>query len=78
MRGAQADVAPEVSSTGLSYDQSMWRLQAGVDMVLHEGHGGVWIGGASLFADGGSLDATSALGGGSIASDARGIALSLT
>lgn len=76
--GAEFDVTPDGSSTGLSYEQSTWRMQGGLDMVLHEGSGGVWIGGASLFAGGSDLDATSALGGGSVASDARGVGLTAT
>ncbi|ASM74311.1 outer membrane protein IcsA autotransporter [Pseudosulfitobacter pseudonitzschiae] len=78
VRGAHFDVTPQGSSTGLSYEQDTWRLQTGLDVVLHEGAGGVWSGGASVFYGGGNLDATSALGAGSVASDARGVALTAT
>jgi len=78
LRGAQVDVTPDGSSTDLSYENRTWRLQTGLDAVLHEGGSGVWIGGASVFTGGGDLEASSALGEGTIASDARGLALTAT
>ncbi|MBV0914191.1 autotransporter outer membrane beta-barrel domain-containing protein [Anianabacter salinae] len=78
LRGAHFDVTPGQSGTGLSYSQTTWRMQAGLDLVLADGAGGVLVGSASLFAGGGSLDATSTLGGGTVSSDARGVALTAT
>jgi fibronectin-binding autotransporter adhesin len=78
VRASDRDVTPGLSATGLSYDQSAWRVQAGLDVVLSEGAGGTWVVGGSVFNGGGELQARSALGDGLIATDATGAGLTAT
>jgi fibronectin-binding autotransporter adhesin len=75
---ARLDVTPQASASGLSYDQSSWRIEAGVDMVLSEGANGRLIGGVSAMAGGGTLDAVSGVGAGRIETDAVGLGISAT
>jgi fibronectin-binding autotransporter adhesin len=74
----QSEVTPAASTTGLQYEADRWRMQAGVERLLHTDGTGILTGGVSLFAGTGTVDAISELGGGRISSDARGIGLSAT
>jgi autotransporter-associated beta strand protein len=78
LRAHEVEVTPEASATGLTYDTSTWRVQAGFDTILSRTAEGTWVVGASLFTGDGDLRATSALGAGSITTDARGLGLTAT
>jgi fibronectin-binding autotransporter adhesin len=78
LRAADADVTPAGSTTALSYGQSTWRLQAGYDLEVAATPNGTWVLGASAFRGGSELNATSAIGSGTINSDARGLGLTAT
>ena len=75
VRGGDRDVTPGLSSSGQSYDQSTWPVQAGLDVIVSEAAGGTWVVGGNVFAGGGKLQARTTLGDGVIAADATGAGL---
>lgn len=67
LRGNDIDAAPEGSKTGLSYDQSTWRVQGGFDMLLSEGAGETTVLVDAVALDANAQELTTELGiGGSI------------
>jgi fibronectin-binding autotransporter adhesin len=78
VRASDIDVTPETSSSGLTYDQSTWRVQAGFDTVLSEASAGSWVIGAGILNGSSDLHATSPLGDGVVATDATGAGLTAT
>lgn len=78
IEGERIDATPESSSTGLSYDQDIWRLQGGLDILVHEGDRGNWVAGVNVFTVGSSVDVASPVGGGDISTDAMGVGLTAT
>jgi outer membrane autotransporter protein len=78
VEGERSDVTPGRSTTGVSFDQSTWRLQGGLDMLVHEGENGTWVVGLNLFTGSSSVDVMSSLGNGSISTDAQGVGLTAT
>ncbi|WP_395449649.1 autotransporter outer membrane beta-barrel domain-containing protein [Aminobacter sp. UC22_36] len=47
MDASQAQFAPDVSTTGASYEVTTWRLQAGMDGLLHESEAGALVAGVN-------------------------------
>lgn len=73
MDASQAHFEPGVSTTGASYDVTTWRLQAGMDGVLHESDAGALVAGVNAQFGTVSSDISSMYGAGSI--DALGFGL---
>lgn len=69
---------PKSSTTGTTYDTSIWKLEAGIDAVLSEQPGGRLMGGLSLQYGTISSDVTSLFGRGSIDTSGFGLGASLT
>jgi len=69
---------PKSSTTGTTYDASIWRLEAGIDAQLAEQPGGRLMGGLSLQYGTISSDVASLFGRGSIDTSGFGLGASLT
>jgi fibronectin-binding autotransporter adhesin len=78
IEGNRADMTPDASSTGVSYDQNTWRLQGGLDMMVYEGATGSLVAGINLFTGSSSADVLAVAGGGNISTDTNGIGLTAT
>jgi outer membrane autotransporter protein len=73
------NVTPETSTAGvLSFDQSAWRLQGGVDMVAYETYKGTWVAGLNLFTGGSTVDVNHGVSSSMISTEARGVGLTGT
>ena len=70
--------SPETSTTGDDYDVTTWKLQAGVDGLLHESDAGVLIGGVAAHYGTASSDVSSIFGVGSIDATGYGVGGTLT
>ena len=73
-----AEFDPETSTTGTDYDVTTWKLQAGVDGLLHESEAGLLIGGLTVHYGTASSDVSSIFGDGSIDATGYGFGGTLT
>jgi outer membrane autotransporter protein len=78
VEGSRMELTPARSTTSTSYDQNMWRLQGGVDVLAHEGELGNLVVGANVFTGSSSADIASSSGNGSISTDTQGVGLTAT
>lgn len=78
MDASQAHFEPGVSTTSASYDVSTWRLQAGLDGVLHQSEVGTLVAGVNAQFGTVSSDITSIYGAGSVDALGFGVGGTLT
>jgi fibronectin-binding autotransporter adhesin len=78
IQAAHSQLDPDVSTTAAAYDVSIWKLQAGLDGVLHEGGAGMLIGGLTAHYGTVSSDVSSLFGNGSIDATGYGFGGTLT
>jgi fibronectin-binding autotransporter adhesin len=78
IKGAHASIEPESSTSGASYDTSIWQLQAGLDAPLHEGAVGRLIAGVTGHFGKASADISAAAGDGEISTEGWGVGGTLT
>ncbi|ESZ15743.1 phosphomannomutase [Mesorhizobium sp. L2C085B000] len=78
IEAAHAEIKPETSTSGTNYDVTTWKLQAGVDGLLHESDAGTLIGGITAHYGTASSDVSSIFGAGSIAATGYGVGSTLT
>lgn len=78
IEAAHGHFEPETSTSSSDYDTAIWRLQAGLSMVLTENAGGSLLGGLSFTYGSISADVESPSGIGSIDSTGYGIGGTLT
>jgi fibronectin-binding autotransporter adhesin len=78
IEAAHADLDPETSTTGADYDVDLWKLQAGIDGLLHESEAGQLIGGITAHYGTASSDISSVYGAGSIGVTGYGFGGTLT
>lgn len=78
IEAAHAEIKPETSTSGTIYDVTTWKLQAGVDGLLHESDAGTLIGGITAHYGTASSDVSSIFGAGSIAATGYGVGSTLT
>ena len=78
IQAAHSQLDPKVSTTATDYDVSTWKLQAGVDGLLHEGGAGMLIGGLTVHYGTVSSEVSSLFGNGSIDATGYGFGGTLT
>lgn len=78
MDASQAHFEPGVSTTGASYDVTTWRLQAGLDGVLHQNEAGSLVAGVNAQFGTVSSDIASIYGAGSVSAMGFGVGGTLT
>jgi fibronectin-binding autotransporter adhesin len=78
IQAAHSQLDPDVSTTAAAYDVSIWKLQAGLDGMLHEGGAGMLIGGLTAHYGTVSSDVSSLFGNGSIDATGYGFGGTLT
>lgn len=78
MDASQGHFEPGVSTTGASYDVTTWRLQAGLDGVLHQSEAGSLVAGVNAHFGTVSADITSLYGTGSVNALGFGVGGTLT
>ncbi|ESZ41369.1 autotransporter [Mesorhizobium sp. L2C066B000] len=78
IEAAHAEIKPKTSTSGTNYDVTTWKLQAGVDGLLHESDAGTLIGGITAHYGTASSDVSSIFGAGSIAATGYGVGSTLT
>jgi fibronectin-binding autotransporter adhesin len=78
IQAAHSQLDPDVSTTATAYDVTIWKLQAGVDGMLHEGGAGMLIGGLTAHYGTVSSDVSSLFGNGSIDATGYGFGGTLT
>ncbi|MBB3237327.1 autotransporter-associated beta strand repeat-containing protein [Phyllobacterium endophyticum] len=78
IQAAHSQLDPDVSTTAADYDVSTWKLQAGLDGLLHEGGAGMLIGGLTVHYGTVSADVSSLFGNGSIDATGYGFGGTLT
>ncbi|TXR49558.1 autotransporter outer membrane beta-barrel domain-containing protein [Phyllobacterium endophyticum] len=78
IQAAHSQLDPDVSTTAADYDVSTWRLQAGLDGLLHEDRAGMLIGGLTVHYGTVSADVSSLFGNGSIDATGYGFGGTLT
>ncbi len=78
IEASHGSFAPNGSTTGSTYDQNLWRLQAGVDGLLRETDSGLLIGGVSVQYGTVSTDVSSFFGTGTIDTTGYGVGANLT
>jgi fibronectin-binding autotransporter adhesin len=76
--GSHASIDPAVSTSNASYDQNIFRLQAGLDLLVAENEAGRLLGGITLHYVHGKTDVTAPSGDGSISTDGYGFGGTLT
>ncbi|PWL18378.1 autotransporter outer membrane beta-barrel domain-containing protein [Falsochrobactrum shanghaiense] len=76
--GAHSSFTPERTTSGADYDTTVWKMQAGLDGMLHEGAAGVLIGGVTAHFGTVSSSVSSLFGIGSIDSTGYGFGGTLT
>jgi len=76
--GYRANYVPKASTSDAEYVTSAWKLQIGVDEVLHTGDSGDLIGGIYFHYGTGSTDVSAASGDGDIKSSGYGLGGTLT
>ncbi|MEI9400681.1 autotransporter-associated beta strand repeat-containing protein [Mesorhizobium argentiipisi] len=75
---AHGKFEPKTSTTGTDYDVTTWKLNAGVDGLLHESAAGILLGGITVHYGTVSSDVSSTFGTGSIAATGYGVGGTLT
>ncbi|MDR6635759.1 fibronectin-binding autotransporter adhesin [Phyllobacterium sp. 1468] len=78
IQAAHSQLDPDVSTTATAYDVTTWKLQAGLDGMLHEGGAGMLIGGLTAHYGTVSSDVSSLFGNGSIDATGYGFGGTLT
>ncbi|KAB2722380.1 autotransporter outer membrane beta-barrel domain-containing protein [Brucella intermedia] len=78
IEGAHSRFRPAVTTSSTGYDVDIYRMQAGLDGLLHEGEGGRLIGGLTAHYVHGKADVTSFFGDGEISTDGYGFGGTLT
>lgn len=78
VEAAHNDFVPSETTSGMSYDQNLWKFQAGVDGMLAENEDGKLIGGVNAQYGTVSTNVASITGGGDISTTGKGIGASLT
>ncbi|MBV2143353.1 autotransporter outer membrane beta-barrel domain-containing protein [Falsochrobactrum sp. TDYN1] len=78
IEGAHNRFKPDVSTTDAAYDVDVFKLQAGLDGMLHETANGKLIGGITVHYGHGSTDIFSPHGNGEISTDGYGFGGTLT
>lgn len=78
IEAAHADFAPKTSTSGTDHDATTWKLQAGVDGLLHESDAGRLVAGASILYGSVSSNVMSAHGNGGIDTTGYGFGGTLT
>ena len=78
IEGAHNSIDPAFSTSSASYDQNVFRLQTGVDLLLAENEAGRLLGGIAMHYVHGKTDVTAPSGDGSISSDGYGFSGTLT
>ncbi len=73
-----SSIDPDVSTSGTRFNATTWRLQAGVDAVLHDGAAGSLIGGFTVHYTTSATDVGSTYGKGRISTNAYGLGGTLT
>ncbi|MBZ9767076.1 autotransporter-associated beta strand repeat-containing protein [Mesorhizobium sp. CA6] len=75
---AHGKFEPKTSTTGTDYDVTTWKLNAGVDGLLHESEAGILLGGITVHYGTVSSDVSSSFGTGSISATGYGVGGTLT
>ncbi|TPI12452.1 autotransporter outer membrane beta-barrel domain-containing protein [Mesorhizobium sp. B4-1-3] len=75
---AHGKFEPKTSTTGTDYDTTTWKLNAGVDGLLHESEAGILLGGITVHYGTVSSDVSSTFGTGSISATGYGVGGTLT
>ncbi|WP_246677279.1 MULTISPECIES: autotransporter-associated beta strand repeat-containing protein [unclassified Mesorhizobium] len=75
---AHGKFEPKTSTTGTDYDVTTWKLNAGVDGLLHESEAGILLGGITVHYGTVSSDVASTFGTGSISATGYGVGGTLT
>ncbi|MBZ9823215.1 autotransporter-associated beta strand repeat-containing protein [Mesorhizobium sp. CA4] len=75
---AHGKFEPKTSTTGTDYDVTTWKLNAGVDWLLHESEAGILLGGITVHYGTVSSDVSSTFGTGSISATGYGVGGTLT
>ncbi|MBZ9850374.1 autotransporter-associated beta strand repeat-containing protein [Mesorhizobium sp. CA14] len=75
---AHGKFEPKTSTTGTDYDVTTWKLNAGVDGLLHESEAGILLGGITVHYGTVSSDVSSTFGTGSISATGYGVGGTLT
>ncbi|TPK44216.1 autotransporter outer membrane beta-barrel domain-containing protein [Mesorhizobium sp. B2-5-4] len=75
---AHGKFEPKTSTTGTDYDVTTWKLNAGVDGLLHESEAGILLGGITVHYGTVSSDVSSLFGTGSISATGYGVGGTLT
>ncbi len=78
IEAAHSEFDPGTSTTGTDYDADLWKLQAGLDVLLSETAAGVVIGGVTVHYGTVKSDVSSAFGAGSIEATGYGVGGTLT
>ena len=78
IEGAHSSIDPAFSTSSASYDQNVFRLQTGVDLLLAENEAGRLLGGIAMHYVHGKTNVTAPSGDGSISSDGYGFSGTLT
>nr|WP_247882124.1 autotransporter outer membrane beta-barrel domain-containing protein [Brucella intermedia] len=78
IEGTHSRFRPAVTTSSTGYDVDTYKMQAGLDGLLHEGEGGRLIGGLTAHYVHGKADVTSFFGDGEISTDGYGFGGTLT
>lgn len=78
IEGAHNTIEPRFSTSGTDYDQNVFKLQAGIDVLLSETESGKLIGGVTVHYAHGKTDISSVYGDGEIKTDGYGFGGTLT
>ncbi|RAZ89625.1 autotransporter outer membrane beta-barrel domain-containing protein [Mesorhizobium hawassense] len=78
MEASHNEFEPGTSTTGADYDADLWRMQAGLDMLLSETASGMVIGGLTVHYGAVKSDVSSSFGTGSIDTNGYGFGGTLT
>jgi len=78
IEASHSEFEPGTSTTGTDYDADLWRLQAGLDMLLSETTSGMLIGGLTVHYGTVKSDVSSSFGVGSIDTNGYGFGGTLT
>ena len=78
IEGSHVGIDPRTSTSGTNYDFDTFRMQAGLDGLLHENNSGTLVGGMTVHYGHMSADVSSASGNGGISTDAYGFGGTMT
>ncbi|HEV2502817.1 MAG TPA: autotransporter outer membrane beta-barrel domain-containing protein [Mesorhizobium sp.] len=78
IEGAHNSIDPAFSTSSATYEQNVFRLQTGIDLLLAENEAGRLLGGIAMHYVNGKTDVTAPSGDGSIKSDGYGFSGTLT